>query len=70
LAIGAELGDLRLDLDHRQRRAQFVRRVGSEAALALQRVAQPEEQPVEGGQSGCASLGARDWPAAQVFRRP
>jgi hypothetical protein len=48
VGVGAELGDLRLDLDHRQRRAQFVRRVGGKAALVFQRVAQPEKQPIEG----------------------
>ncbi len=52
----------RLTADHRQRRAQLVRRVGDELALALEGVRQAVEHVVEGfGQDQELTARARRW---------
>jgi hypothetical protein len=54
VGVGASARHLRLDFHHRQRRAQFVRRVGGKAAFVVERVTQPEQQPVERRQAAAA----------------
>ena len=63
--VGLAVEHLDLRPQDRQRRAQLVRRVGDEVALARERALQPCEHPVEGaGQHADLAAGA-DAPGAQ-----
>ena len=47
-AVGPRKRDFRFAAENRDRRAQFVRGIGDEAALALEGIFQPVEQVIEG----------------------